>query len=311
MIPPEKKLPCTVVVLTHNRKALLRENLASVRALAPGPSELIVVDNNSSDGTGEMVTAEFPEARIIRVDHDSGVEGFNIGIRAAREEIVGVLDDDTVVPPDWLGGLFGKLTAEPAETFVVYPMVVEPGMPPELLASEAMTRERYVDLFEGSSFMTRRKAFEALGMFPREFFIYGNERDVSAKAANAGLLIRYCPSVKSFHKKPYGVRLGSRNLYLTVRNYMWLLLKYYSAADILRTLGYIARSAFVKKDDHAGLGMDTRASEGFRRVFKLENALYAFCGAAAAVLRADYWLRNRQVVRKKGFTLLYDTWRLK
>lgn len=304
-------LKCSLVVLTHNRKELLRENLSAVRALSAGPSELIVVDNNSSDGTAAMVAAEFPEARLIRVDHDSGVEGFNIGIRAAAEETVGVLDDDTIIPPDWLAGLFARLQAEPADTFVVYPMIVEPGMPKELLESAALNTERYVDLFEGSSFMTRRKAFMELGMFPKEFFIYGNERDVCAKAANAGLNIKYCPSVKSFHKKPYGVRLGSANLYYTARNYTWLLLKYYSLTDIGRTLLHIFLNAFRHADDHSGLGMDTRASEGFRRLFRPANVWFSMKGFLEALLSVWYWLPNRKVVRKAGFRLLFDTWRLK
>lgn len=304
-------LPCSVVVLTHNRRDLLRENLLSVRAQTARPAEVVVVDNNSSDGAAEMVAAEFPEVRLIRVDYDSGVEGFNIGIESAREDVVGVLDDDTTVPPDWLAGLFAKLKSEPADTLIVSPKVVEPGMPSELLDSAAMNTERYVDLFEGSSFMARRKEFVALGMFPKEFFIYGNERDVAARAAIAGYKIKFFPRVKSFHKKPYGVRLGSENLYLTVRNYTWLLLKYYSAWDIGRTFFYIFRNALARRDDHAGLGMDTRANEGFRRAFKPANLWYAFKGFAEAVLRVDYWLKNRQVVRKKGFTLLFDTWRLK
>ncbi|HXT01565.1 MAG TPA: glycosyltransferase family 2 protein [Elusimicrobiota bacterium] len=304
-------LPCSVVVLTHNRRDLLRENLLSVRAQTVKPAEIVVVDNNSSDGASEMVKTEFPEVRLIRVDYDSGVEGFNIGIENAREDAVGVLDDDTTVPPDWLAGLYAKLSAEPPDTLIVSPKVVEPGMPQELLDSPALNTERYVDLFEGSSFMARRKELVALGMFPKEFFIYGNERDVAARAAIAGYKIRFCPSVKSFHKKPYGVRLGRQNLFLISRNYTWLLLKYYSASDIARTLFHILKNALARRDDHAGLGMDTRATEGFNRAFKPANLWYAFSGFTAAVLRVDYWLKNRQVVRKKGFTLLFDTWRLK
>lgn len=308
---PETTLPCSVVVLTHNRRSLLRENLRAVLAQTAGPAELIVVDNNSSDGSAEMVAAEFPTARLIRVNCDSGVEGFNIGIESAREDIVGVLDDDTIIPPDWLAGLYDGLKNEPTDTLIIYPKIIEPGMPEELLNSRALNVQRYVDLFEGSSFMIRRKEFVALGMFPKEFFLYGNERDVSARAAISGYRIKYFPSINSFHKKPYGVRPGGQNLRLIARNYTWLLLKYYSASDICRTFFYFFRNASAEKDDHANLGMDTRANEGFRRAFRPANLWFAFLGFAEAVLRADYWLKNRRVVKKEGFTLLFDTWRIK
>jgi GT2 family glycosyltransferase len=302
----------SVVVLTHNRRELLAENLAALRRSALRPLEIIVVNNNSSDGTSGFVRSAFPEARLVEVGYDSGVEGFNIGIRAAAGEFVAVTDDDSELPPDCLGLMREKFRSEPPDTAIITPKIVEPGMPEELLSSPATNIERYVDLFEGSTFMARRKLLVDKNLlFPKEFFIYGNERDVSARMANVGLRIKYLPSARSLHKKPYGVRLGRKNLYLTARNYTWLLLKYYSAGDILKTLWYMAANALRPREDHFSMGMDTRASEGFRRIFRPGDMCYALLGFLEALARADYWLRNRRVVTKKGFGLLYDTWRLK
>jgi glycosyltransferase involved in cell wall biosynthesis len=97
----------SVVIATHNRARDLAQTLASLASLqADGDWELIVVDNNSSDATKEIVenaARTFPTTLRYLFEREQGRSpALNTGIRASHGEIILTTDDDVRVPPDWL-----------------------------------------------------------------------------------------------------------------------------------------------------------------------------------------------------------------
>ena len=115
------------VVVTRDRRDLLRECLAAIAGQTTPPDRLIVVDNASSDGTPDMLRAEHPEAEVITLAENVGSSGgFAAGVEAgvaSGARLLWLLDDDTVARPDTLE----RLLAAPWR---------EAGLPePSLLAS--------------------------------------------------------------------------------------------------------------------------------------------------------------------------------
>jgi glycosyltransferase involved in cell wall biosynthesis len=97
----------SVVIATYNRASDLRETLASLAGLRPdGPWEVVVVDNNSSDNTRDVVTraaADFPSPLRYVFEKEQGRSpALNAGIRAATGDVIATTDDDVRVRPDWL-----------------------------------------------------------------------------------------------------------------------------------------------------------------------------------------------------------------
>ena len=117
------------VVVTYNRKELLLENIAALSAqTAAECCDIIIIDNASSDGTGETLRPLADEGKIIYINTGSnlgGAGGFQYGIRYAAEhgyDFVWVMDDDCIPRPDvlqlflekdrQLGDLYGFLSSK-------------------------------------------------------------------------------------------------------------------------------------------------------------------------------------------------------
>src|SRR5580698_1441103 len=104
-----RKTACaTVVIPNWNGRGLLEQYLPSViAALAGNPeNEIIVVDNGSADGSAEFVRQTFPNVKLLALDRNLGFGGgSNAGFRAAKNDIVVLLNSDMQVSPDFLAPL--------------------------------------------------------------------------------------------------------------------------------------------------------------------------------------------------------------
>lgn len=195
---PEKV--CAVVV-THNRLALLRECLSALEAQTRRPDRVLVIDNASTDGTGDAVSAEFPAAELVSLpDNTGGAGGFHAGLEAARAgegEWFWLMDDDTIARPDALAALL----AAPAALAGLPPA-------PALLASRVVWRDGWLHPmntpgFERSdvarlvesgargllplrvttfvSLLVRRAAIDRHGLPLRHFFIWSDDLEFTAR----------------------------------------------------------------------------------------------------------------------------------
>ena len=109
---------CAVIV-TYNRKALLKECLEAVLAQTRPPDHVLVVDNASTDGTAEMLREEFPQVEVLRLpENQGGAGGFHEGMKRAYEEgfdWLWLMDDDTIPRPEALEALLERFAEVLAE----------------------------------------------------------------------------------------------------------------------------------------------------------------------------------------------------
>jgi GT2 family glycosyltransferase len=125
---------CAIVV-THNRRALLVECLAALRAQERPVDAVLVVDNASTDGTGELLRTEFAEAEVLSLPENLGSSGgFHAGLEralAGGHDWLWLMDDDTIPSP----GALAALLAVPER-------LAAAGLPPaDLLASRVVWRD--------------------------------------------------------------------------------------------------------------------------------------------------------------------------
>jgi len=303
--------PVTAVISSWNKKAHV---LAIVRALMQQtrrPREIVVVDNASTDGTAAALRAEFPipgsPLVLIEMPHDrfGACETFNLGFRAATQEFVAILDDDVVLPPNWVERLLARFDREPPTTVLVTTQVIEPAMPDEYVARADVCAERYLSTFRGCGSLVRRAALLRAGGYDERFFIYGNERDLSARLLSDGGRILFAPEVVTFHATPFGLKAGRRSLYYHVRNFWLYAFKNCAWSDVLRAALHLARKALLGAQAGGGDASEATGTIGLDQSLRATPGGFWIAVRATlnALLNLPYCLKRRRVCRAPDFRL--------
>jgi len=299
----EQPLAASAVISSWNKKQDVRKNLDALREQVRPFDEIILVDNRSDDGTIEMVRSEYPEVKLIVMpDSDYGAcETFNIGFATARYPLIAILDDDVVLPPDWLEKIVAKFETEPETTGVISTKVVEPEMPDWFKDHPEVNRERYMATFRGCGSVARREVLERAGYYDEKFFIYGNERDLTARILNLGYRVKQYPEVVTFHGTPFGMKMGKRSLYFHVRNLWWYLFKYVRWVDIVR---FWLRIVLRRKRAGDATAVSVGSIGAAKNVFGTKGGVFIVMKATLdAFLGLGYCLKRRDVCKAEDFSL--------
>ena len=242
----------SVIVVAYNSQACLEPCLASIlRELGP-QDELIVVDNGSTDGSADLVRAQFPQARLLPGTNSGSAGGNNRGAAAARGAYLVFLNPDTVLQPGALTALLAPLeqAGEVALTTacIVYmdrtAIVNTCGNTMHYTGltycrGAGQPRSAYresceVDAVSGAAFAIRREVFEELGGFDEQFFLYVEDTDLSWRARLAGYRCLYVADAVVAHA--YRPAYTPTKAFYLDRNRHLMLLKNLSRATYVRML---------------------------------------------------------------------------
>jgi glycosyltransferase involved in cell wall biosynthesis len=97
---PQKTLSISLVIPVYNEESYLAACLEAATHQAEPFDEIIVVDNNSTDGSA-MIAASYPGVKVLHEPKQGVVHARNTGFAAARGDIIARIDADTLVPADW------------------------------------------------------------------------------------------------------------------------------------------------------------------------------------------------------------------
>jgi hypothetical protein len=104
----------SVIVVNFNGRSHIADCLQSLLADGRPNTDIVVVDNCSTDGSAELVASRFPEVRLIRNDGNHGFgHGCNLAAQQARGEYLVFLNPDTEVRPGWIDALADALETYP------------------------------------------------------------------------------------------------------------------------------------------------------------------------------------------------------
>ena len=193
----------SVVVPTYNRREYLLRCLRSLFAQTADPSlyEIVIVDDGSTDGTGEAVEGikgEAPCALVyIRQENSGRARARNEGIRAARGRYIIFLDSDMVAGP---GFVSAHLAAHAAPDLVVHGVVVNTDDLEAVPQGPAKISDFSRAFFATGNTSVEREKLIAAGLFDEDFREYGwEDLELGGRLRRLGLRAVRSPEAVSYH----------------------------------------------------------------------------------------------------------------
>jgi glycosyltransferase involved in cell wall biosynthesis len=104
-----KSLTLTIVIPAYNEEDYLAACLDSINAQTVVPDEVIVVDNNSSDKT-VRIASDYSFVRVLKEKKQGVFWAAQTGFKAARSDLIGRIDSDTILATDWVENVLGAMS---------------------------------------------------------------------------------------------------------------------------------------------------------------------------------------------------------
>jgi GT2 family glycosyltransferase len=210
--------------------------------------EILIVDNGSTDESVAELRARFPKVPMLCLPENRYYAGGNnAGIRhalAAGADYIMLLNNDTVVHPDFLNPLVDAMEEDPTLAAVGgtlyydrnFTVIQTAGAYLDLRTGKVFTmgngekevgqygQKREVDYICGAAILMRSEAFRQIGLLDEKLKLYSEESDWCLRAMKNGFKILFVPNSRVFHKGSVSSNsIRPLAMYLIIRNKIWLI----------------------------------------------------------------------------------------
>jgi GT2 family glycosyltransferase len=247
-----------IITVAHNDAQWIRPCLRTVFTHIGGASaDVVVVDNDSTDGTADIVTAEFPDARVLRSRNLGFSHGNNRALMTCNARYILFLNPDTEILEGTFADLVRMMDARPTVGLIGVRQIVTDGrldatirrfpnalraLGDALLAERLPRRPHWLgereldpasyereydcDWTSGSFMLVRREAIESAGYLDERYFLYGEETDFCRRIKTAGWEVRHVPQMTILHHAdkaeitPNMLSLSANNCKLYARKFL-------------------------------------------------------------------------------------------
>lgn len=278
------ELTLTIIIVNWNTRDITRNCLRSVREkVIDVDYEVIVVDNDSSDSSVEMIRSEFPDARLIVNPENLGFgRANNQGMRAGRGRYFLLLNSDTIVIDDSIQRMVSFMDGQPGigiagckllfedltlqgscsrfpsiklalvEDLMLYKFLSRRRQGELLLGGYwAHDRTRDVDAVWGAAMLVRREVFEQTGGFDERIFMYGEDLEWCMRVHDLGWRITFAHDCRVVHlnHKSAEIKYGDQRVDLCHKRSYEIYANRYGAAAmsllmLIKTVGALIRVCY-------------------------------------------------------------------
>jgi GT2 family glycosyltransferase len=245
----------SVIILAWNGLPYLVPCLDAVLAQEVHGVEVLVVDNDSADGSASLVERQYPQVRLIRNERNLGFAGGNnVGLQHATGDVLVLLNQDTVVRPGWLAALLATFERCP-DAGIVGSKILDPDACTLQHAGGRVERPlilgqhdghgqpdngqydepRQVEFITGASMALRRQLLAEIGPLDEGFYPgYFEDVDICHRARAAGYTVWYEPRSVLIHQESASMRCDSlAGHYFYYRSRIRFVLKHSAPAEIV------------------------------------------------------------------------------
>ncbi len=317
----------SIIIVNYNVKYFLQQCLQSVEKACSGiDAEVFVVDNNSKDGSVEMVQDLFPEVKLIANKDNTGFsKANNQAMRISKGEYVLLLNPDTVVEEDTFkkvvdfmdshkdaGGLGvymidgkGNFLPEskrglPTPAVAFYKIFGLSSLFPKSkvfgkyhLGYLDKNETHEIEVLSGAFMLMRKTALDKVGLLDEDYFMYGEDIDLSYRITKGGYKNYYFADTKIIHYKGESTKKSSVNYVIVFYKAMVIFAKKHFAPGGAAIFSFLINMAIWLR---AGLAITKRIVE--RLWLPLVDAVVIYLGMMAI---KDYWSINVNVAHYPPF----------
>jgi len=201
----------SIIIVNYNGKTLLEKCLESLFKINYDNFEVILVDNNSTDGTMEFVTKNYPSIIIIKLDSNKGfAEPNNIGAKITKGEYLLFLNNDTIVAPDFISEMI-KVVENDKKIGICQSLLLKPDGSIDSsgdfidnlgVVHNSKTKAdeiREISSARGASMLIRKTIFDELEGFDEKFFVSFEDVDLGWRTWILGYSVILIPTSIVYH----------------------------------------------------------------------------------------------------------------
>lgn len=323
----------SVIIVNYNVRHFLEQALKSVEKASRNLQvEVFVVDNNSVDGSVQMVEEKFPQVKLIANRKNTGFStGNNQAIRLASGKYILLLNPDTIVEEDTFhkvlefmeshadAGALGVRMLDGKGNFLpeskrslptpwvafykifglsaLFPRSKKFGKYHLTYLSPDETHE--VEVLSGAFMLLRKSVLDTIGLLDEDFFMYGEDVDLSYRVIKAGYKNYYYADTSIIHYKGESTKKGSLNYVRVFYNAMLIFArKHFSKGNVNLFILLIHIAIYLR----AGIAVTHRIYK--RIAFPIGEGLMIY-GIIQAI--KWYWETQHKYVEGGGYPASFDT----
>ena len=201
----------SVIIVNYNGKALLEKCLESLSKVNYENFEIIVVDNNSTDGSIELVTKNYPSIILLKLNSNKGfAEPNNIGAKIANGKYLLFLNNDTIVTPNFISEMV-QVIENDKKIAICQSLLLKPDESVDssgdfidhlgvVYNSTKKTDEiREISSARGASMLIRKDVFDILEGFDEKFYVSFEDVDLGWRTWMIGYKVILTPKSVVYH----------------------------------------------------------------------------------------------------------------
>ena len=282
----------SVIIVNYNVEFFLEQCLNSVyAALKHVEGEVFVVDNNSIDGSLDMVRSKFPQTTLIANKENAGFsKANNQALKIAKGKYHLLLNPDTIVEEDTFKKVVEFMDAHPEAGGLGVKMIdgkgnflpeSKRGLPTpkdafykifglSRLFPKSKKFGRYhlsfldlnqtheIEILSGAFMLMRKEALDKVGLLDEDFFMYGEDIDLSYRLVLGGYKNYYYPETRIIHYKGESTKKSSVNYVFVFYNAMIIFAKKHFSAKNARSYSFLINLAIYFR---AGIAVTSRLAK--------------------------------------------------
>ena len=202
----------SIIIVNYNGKELLQKCLDSLLKVNYNNFEIILVDNNSTDGSVEFITKNYPSLIIIKLDSNKGfAEPNNVAAKISKGKYLLFLNNDTVVTPNFISEMV-KVMETDKKIAICQSLLLKPdgsidssgdfidNLGVVYNSKTKIDEIREVSSARGASMLVRSDIFEKLDGFDQKFFVTFEDVDLCWRSWILGYRVLIIPTSIVYHE---------------------------------------------------------------------------------------------------------------